>query len=528
MNENISIFDTTLRDGSQGEEISFSVEDKLAIAEKLDEFGVDYIEGGWPFSGVNAKDVEFFHRAKKLNLKHATLVAFGSTRRARHKVEEDPGLAGLVEAGTPAVCIFGKSWDFHATEVLGVSLEENLRMIQESVAFLKSKKKEVIYDAEHFFDGYRRNPSYALQTLKAAVDARADWVVLCDTNGGSLPEEVARVVAEVGAQFQGAKLGIHCHNDAELAVANTLAAVRQGVRQVQGTINGLGERCGNANLISLIPNLRMKLGFSMRRINDKSLTRLTELSRFVSTVANTGVDDHQAYVGFSAFAHKAGVHSHAVTKTPLSYEHVRPETVGNARRVLISEQAGAASVLTKAQQFGYKLEKDSPQTRQVIEKVKQLELQGYQFEGADASFQLLLRKVMGTHRRFFELESYHVTASRRGPENPLAEATIKVTVKGERRHTVAEGNGPVNALDNALRKALADFYPGLARTHLVDFKVRVLNAKEATASRVRVLMETSDGGETWCTVGVHENIIEACWEALVDSLEYKLLKDKAK
>jgi 2-isopropylmalate synthase len=521
----VQIFDTTLRDGSQGEDISFSVEDKLAIAEKLDDFGVHYIEGGFPAAG-NEKDIVFFQRARKLKFRNARLVAFGSTRRSKFKPGQDPSLKGLLEAETPTVCLFGKSWDLHATEVLGISLEENVGLIADSVAFIKRRGRELVYDAEHFFDGYKSNPSYALDTLKAAADAGADSLVLCDTNGGCTPEDITHILREVMARFPGKLIGIHAHNDGELAVANSLAAVRQGVRQVQGTINGLGERCGNANLISVIANLKFKLGLDS--IPEKSLSRLTEVSRFVANVANLVPNDHQPFVGQSAFAHKSGVHSHAVAKTPVSYEHVAPELVGNTRRILISEQAGISSVISKARQFGFELDKGSAKTKNIIGLVKKLESEGYQFEGADASFALLLRRNLASHTPSFLVEGYRVAVEEWKEAEPESVGFVKVLVKGERRLAQAVGNGPVNALDKALREALAGYYPSLAKTHLIDFKVRVLQGKDGTASKVRVLMETTDGVDTWNTVGVHPNIIQASCEAMADSFEYKLLKDAGK
>ncbi len=519
----VEIFDTTLRDGSQGEDVSFSVEDKLAIAQELDQLGVHYIEGGWP-APSRLKDLAFFQKAKKLRLKNAQLVAFGSTCRVHGKAASDPTLKSILSAETPHVCIFGKSWDLHVLKVLRTSEEENLRMIADSVAFLKKRRGLVFYDAEHFFDGYKNNPSYALKSLQAACEAGADRLVLCDTNGGCLPWEVESIVLEARKAFPSVVLGIHAHNDGELAVANSLAAVAKGARHVQGTINGLGERCGNANLVSIIPDLKFKMGLAS--IPDRNIAKLTSVARAISSISNIPLGDHQPYAGLSAFAHKAGIHVDAMVKEPRSYEHLKPEMVGNERRILASEQAGKATVLSKAKEFGLKL-KGPDAARGIIARVKDLELQGYQFEGADASFELMARRFTGQHRRFFELESYHVSMERRAEIEP-AQATVKLKVKGRSQHTVAEGNGPVNALDQALRDALINFYPSLKSTKLVDFKVRVLQSKGGTGARVRVLMETSDGKATWNTVGVHENIIEASWEALVDSVEYKLLKDKAK
>ncbi len=519
----ITIFDTTLRDGSQGEDISYSVEDKLAIAQKLDELGVDYIEGGWPAPG-NVKDLSFFKLARKRRFKNAELVAFASTRRAGTKTAQDPILRSLLEAETKVVCIFGKSWDLHVKKVLRVSHEENLHMIEDSVKFLRSRRRQVIYDAEHFFDGFKNNPSYALQTLRAAQDGGAHTLVLCDTNGGSTPSEVASIVAEVRKSFGEDILGIHAHNDGDLAVANSLAAVQAGARHVQGTINGYGERCGNANLCSVIPDLRFKLNFES--IPEEKYVRLTELSRFVSSVANMPLSDHQPFVGVSAFAHKAGIHVDAMLKESSSYEHLAPSLVGNVRRFLASEQAGKAAVIAKAAQYGLRLAGGGEQAKQIIRLVKERELEGYQYEGADASLELLMRKLLGSFKPSFELISYQVNIERRLKLEP-ANASVTIRVGGQVQSTVASGNGPVNALDAALRKGLARHYPTIGKLKLIDYKVRVLGGAAGTGSRVRVVIETSDSGaQTWSTVGVHENIIEASWEALVDSVEYRLLKKR--
>lgn len=518
----VEIFDTTLRDGSQGEDVNLSVDDKLAIAEKLDELGVHYIEGGWP-APANAKDIAFFKRAKKLRLKHARLVAFGSTRRMRGKAKTDPIIKSLLSAETRQVCIFGKSWDLHVLKVLKTTLDENLAMISDSVSFLRKRRERVFYDAEHFFDGYKNNPSYALSCLKAAFDAGADCLVLCDTNGGCLPWEVETIVADVTKAFPLGSIGVHVHNDGELAVANTLAAVSKGARHVQGTINGLGERCGNANLVSVIPALKFKMG--LQSIPDKNIVRLTEMARVISSISNIPLGDHSPYAGLSAFAHKSGVHIDAVLKESRSYEHLKPELVGNERRFLASEQAGKATIERKFKDF--KINAGTEQAKEIIALVKQREFDGYQYEGAEASLELLMRKHLGRSGRYFELESYHVSVESRGSVEP-AEATVKIVVKGERHHTVAEGNGPVNALDTALRQALSPYFKSLKNTELIDFKVRVLQSSGGSGAKVRVLMETTDGKRTWNTVGVHENIIEASWEALVDSVEYKLLKDGVK
>ena len=523
MRAKVDIFDTTLRDGSQSPDISFSVEDKLAIAEQLDSLGVDYIEGGWPAIG-NTKDQAFFKAAKRLKLKHARLVAFGATRKVNEKPENSLFIKGVLAAETRDVCIVGKASDFHVTDVLRTSLDENLRMLSDSLRFLKKRRQRVFFDAEHFFDGFRRNPSYALQCLKAAYDAGADALVLCDTNGGSLPEQVASATDEVRKAFPGAVLGIHVHNDGELAVANSLVAVDRGVRHVQGTINGYGERCGNANLVSIIPALSMKKDKAFLTIPEKNLARLTKVSRFVANIANMPLSDHQAYVGSSAFAHKAGLHTDALIKSPGSYEHMEPAKVGNQRRLLASEQAGKGAIAKKFKDFG--IHADGDKARSVIAVVKLRESLGYQYEGADASLELLMRRHLGSHKRLFSLLSYHVDVERRESLEP-SEASVKIQVGAKVEFTVAEGNGPVNALDAALRKALLPYFPSLKGVELVDYKVRVLAGKSGTAAKVRVLIESRDPqGLTWSTVGVHENIIEASWEALVDAVEHKLLKAK--
>jgi 2-isopropylmalate synthase len=532
MRNKVDIYDTTLRDGSQSPDISFSVDDKLAIAERLDWLGVDYIEGGWPALG-NAKDRMFFRLARRLKLKRARLVAFGATRKVGEKASTSPFLQGVLSAETRDVCIVGKANDFHVTAVLKTSLDENLRMLFESIQFLKKRREKVFFDAEHYFDGFRRNPAYALQCLKAAYDAGADALVLCDTNGGSLPEQIADATDEARKAFPGAVLGIHVHNDGDLAVANTLVAVDRGVRHVQGTINGYGERCGNANLISIIPALTLKKERRYETIPERSLGRLTQVARFVANVANLPLNEHQPYVGGSAFAHKAGLHSDALIKAPGSYEHLDPARVGNTRRLLASEQAGKGAIVSKFKDF--KLNARPEDARTVIAIVKQREADGYQYEGADASLELLIRRQLGRHRPAFKLLSYHVDVERRFELEP-SEASVKLKVGDKVEFTVAEGNGPVNALDAALRKALLPHFPSLRGMELVDYKVRVLagrpvaagpdSAKSSgTGAKVRVLIESRDAkGSTWSTVGVHENIIEASWEALVDAVEYRLLK----
>ena len=518
----VKIYDTTLRDGSQAEEIAFSLEDKLLITEKLDELGVHYIEGGWPSS--NPKDLRYFQEVKKLKLKGAKVVAFGSTCRKGISPEQDENIQALLASGTEVVTVFGKSWDIHPLEAMDLTLEENLSLIGDSIAYLKRHVPEVIYDAEHFFDGYKANPEYALKTVLAAEEAGADCIVLCDTNGGSLPHEIAEIVREVKEKVK-VPLGIHCHNDTESAVANTLMAVREGVTHVQGTINGYGERCGNANLCSVIPNLVLKMGVEC--IPRERLRRLREVSRFVSELANLSTSKHQPYVGDSAFAHKGGVHVSAVLKAPKTYEHIEPELVGNARRVLVSDLSGESNLLAKARDFGIELKKGTPLTRKILKTLKEMEFDGYQFEGAEGSLKLLMKKEMGLHKHFFDLLGWRVVVEKRGDrEQPLSEATIMVRVGDRVEHTAALGNGPVNALDNALRKALEKFYPELKEVKLIDYKVRVLSTKEGTAATTRVLIESSDGREVWGTVGVSENIIEASWKALVDSIDYKLLREE--
>jgi 2-isopropylmalate synthase len=449
------------------------------------------------------------------------VAAFGSTRRAKVRVEEDSNIKALVEAGTPVVCVFGKSWDLHVREALNITLEKNLELIEDSIEYLKSKGLEVIYDAEHFFDAYKGNAEYAMDTIEVAQKAGADCIVLCDTNGGSLPYETQQIIEAVQKEIS-TPLGIHAHNDADVAVANSIIAVRLGVTHVQGTINGYGERCGNANLCSVIPNLKLKLG--MECISDEQIQSLTEVSRFVSEIANLSHQNNLPYVGASAFAHKGGIHVDAVRKNPDTYEHVKPELIGNRRRILVSELSGRSSVLYKAREYGLDLKKDTPETRKILKQLKELEEQGYQFEGAEASFELLMKKALGTYRRLFELEGFNVVVRKRD-KKLIAEATVKVRVDGKERHTAAEGKGPVNALDNALRKALERFYPVLNEMSLTDYKVRVLDEREGTAAKVRVLIQSSDDTSTWGTVGVSENIIEASWIALVDSIEYKLLKE---
>ncbi|WP_058303520.1 citramalate synthase [Gorillibacterium timonense] len=512
----ISVFDTTLRDGTQGEGISLSAEDKIKIAQKLDALGVHYIEGGNP--GSNGKDMEFFKRARSLKL-NARLTAFGSTRRKDSIAEHDTSLKSIVEAGVPAASLVGKSWDFHVHTALQTSLEENLAMIGDSIRFLKRSGIEVSFDAEHFFDGFKNNRDYALSVLRTIGEAGADWVVLCDTNGGTLPGEIHQIVSEVAGL--PLNIGIHTHNDCELAVANTLSAVQAGARMVQGTINGYGERCGNANLCSIIPNLQLKLGYPC--LPEGHLKQLTAVARYISEIANVHMPINQPYVGNAAFAHKGGIHVSAILKDSKTYEHIAPESVGNKRRVLVSELAGQSNLLFKAQELGISLDPENVETQEMISRIKEMEHQGYQFEGADASLELLLRQASGEVTEVFSIESFKLLVEKIGDHSIASEAIVKVKVDGETVYTAAEGNGPVNALDNALRKALIKSYPALREMHLSDYKVRVINEKDATAAKVRVLVESSNYTHSWSTVGVSENVIEASWQALLDSIRFALL-----
>jgi 2-isopropylmalate synthase len=518
MQKSVKIFDTTLRDGTQGEGISLSVEDKIKIARKLDELGVHYIEGGWP--GSNSKDIEFFERVRHMSFRNAKITAFGSTRRKDCKAEDDINLNRLIESGVTVATIFGKSSDFQVQTAIQTTLEENLAMIFDSVRYLKSKDLEVIYDAEHFFDGYKNNPAYALQTIQKAQDAGADWIALCDTNGGSLPGEIAEIITEVQNHIT-VPIGIHAHNDCELGVANSLAAVQAGARQVQGTLNGYGERCGNANLSSVIANLQLKLNYQV--VSEEQLKSLTSVSRYISEIANMHMPVNQPYVGNAAFAHKGGIHVSAILKSASTYEHIVPELVGNKQRVLVSELAGQSNVLVKAQELNLDFNKETRKTKEVIERIKELEHQGYQFEGADASLELLLRDAFEGLEEIFTLESFKMIVEKTADKSVVAEAIVKVKVHGQTVYTAAEGNGPVNALDNALRKALLQYYPDIQNVHLSDYKVRVLDEKGATAGKVRVLMESTDFNSTWNTLGVSSNIIEASWYALVDSFRYALI-----
>jgi 2-isopropylmalate synthase len=507
-------FDTTLRDGTQGESVNFSSDDKLLILRKLDELGIDYVEGGWP--GSNMKDKDFFTRARDLQLNHARLVAFGATRFAKKKVEEDSSIQAIIEAGTPVVSIFGKSWDLHTRRALGVTEAENLQMISETVKYLKEHGKEVIYDAEHFFDGYISNRDFALRTLEAAKQAGADVLVLCDTNGGTMTGRLAAICADVRKKLPGV-LGIHTHNDAELAVANTLAAIEQGFAHVQGCMNGYGERCGNANLTSIIANLELKLDHST--IGKERLVNLTAVSRYIAELANLPLRGDQAYVGHSAFAHKGGVHVSAVIKDAATYEHINPKAVGNRQRVLLSDLSGRGSILYKLKQHGLEERLDDAARRELLDRIKQMEFQGYELEAAEGSFELLVREALNPALQLFEVMSYEVTTKSDG-----SSATVTLKTQEGVHSASATGNGPVHALDVCLRSCLAPLYPAIAEVRLTDYKVRVLDAKKGTAARVRVLVEWSDHRRSWATVGVSENVIEASWYALVDALRLELMR----
>ncbi len=521
----VEIYDTTLRDGSQAEGINFSVQDKIQIAQKLDELGVHYIEGGWP--GSNPKDAAFFQEVKKISFRKAKISAFGSTRKANTRVEEDKNICSLVEAETPVIAIFGKSWTLHVREALKTTLDENLRMIEDSVNFLVKQGREVIYDAEHFFDGFKDNPEYALKTLQVAYEAGAQILVLCDTNGGTLPFQMEEAINRMKEFFGGdnkVKWGIHAHNDSGVAVANSLIAVDLGAHQVQGTINGYGERCGNANLCTIIPNLKLKM--DIHPITDEEMRKVREVSRFVSEIANLRPNDYDPYVGKSAFTHKGGIHVSAISRYSATYEHVPPEAVGNERRVLVSEQAGRSNLVYRARELGIELDPKDPRLLDLVRRVKEAENYGYQFEAADASFELMLREALGEKVKFFDLEGFRVIVEKIGEENTAAEAVIKIKVNEEVIHTAAEGDGPVHALDNALRKALEEMYPALKKIRLSDYKVRVLDEKEGTGARIRVLIQSTDGKNSWGTVGVSTDIIEASWQALVDSIKYGLWQKK--
>lgn len=523
MSKSIQIFDTTLRDGTQGEKVSFSAEDKFRIAKRLDEFGIDYIEGGWP--GSNPKDMAFFDKAKEHTFAHAKIVAFGSTCRAGNKPEEDPNLKALIDAETPAVSLFGKTWLLHVKEALNITPEENLELISGSISCLKSHGKEVIYDAEHFFDGYKDSAEYALKTLRAAESAGADVIVLCDTNGGTMPHEVTEIVQKVRKEIE-APIGIHSHNDCELGVANAVAAVEAGAVHVQGTINGYGERCGNANLCSVIPNLQLKLGYSC--IPEDQMKHLATVSKYVSELANLTPDNKQPYVGKSAFAHKGGVHVSAVMKNEQTYEHIKPDLVGNSRRVLLSDLSGKSNISYKSEELGFDFDKTSKEGSEIVNELKRLENEGYQFEAAEASFELLVKQKTNKAPDFFRLEGFRVIMERNSNGESRSEATIKVRVNDQVELSAAEGNGPVNALDAALRRALCEFYPEISDVHLQDYKVRVLNEKDGTGAKVRVLIDSAEDGTSWGTVGVSENIIDASWKALSEGIIYFLMNKNSK
>jgi 2-isopropylmalate synthase len=519
MTNQLEIYDTTLRDGSQQEGISLTVNDKLRIARLLDDLGVAYIEGGWP--GALPKDDEFFRRARtEIPFRHATLTAFGSTRRPRGNVESDSQLKALLDAETEVICIVGKAWDYHVREALRTDLDEGIRMVAESVEFLRSHDRRVFFDAEHFFDGYAGDPEFSMAVLRAAHEAGAERLVLCDTNGGTLPQVVTDTIARVRADIPGAEVGVHFHNDAGTAVASSLASVGAGARQIQGCVNGYGERTGNADLCAIIPDLVIKMGIPV--VDEAQLEQLSPISHHVAEVVNITLDPHRPYVGASAFTHKAGLHTSALARRPDAYEHTRPEMVGNHTRMVVSEQAGRASILNKAAELG--LDMDDDLARQVLERVKELEHEGYHFEAADGSFELLVRRVTGWEQTFFDLESFRVFIERRANEDVAAEATVKVTVDGDRVVTTGEGVGPVHALDQALRSALRTAYPEVADLRLTDYRVRVLDSADGTGAKVRVLLETSDHEDSWGTIGVHENVIEASWEALADGLVIGLLR----
>ncbi|MBO5733600.1 MAG: citramalate synthase [Clostridia bacterium] len=521
--EKIFVYDTTLRDGTQGEGVAFSLDDKLKIIKMLDDLGINYIEAGTPAS--NPKDRELFERISELELKHAKIVAFGSTHRFGTDVKDDAGVAALLGAKTPVVAIFGKSWDLHVNEVLHASLEENISVIRNTIAYLKSHDKEVIFDAEHFFDGFKNNKEYAMKVLLAAKEAGADTLCLCDTNGATLPDKIAEITKEVVESIPDITIAIHCHNDVGVAVGNTLMAVFSGARQVQGTINGFGERCGNANLCTIIPNLQLKRGYCVVPVED--LKKLKSVSRRIYELANIVPDERKPYVGNMAFTHKAGMHIDAVLKNPVTFEHIKPETVGNERRLLMSEMSGRAMIYEIIKKINPDISKDSEIITELLQDVKKLENEGYQFEGAEGSFELMIMKKLGYYKPQFELEQFKVI-SIAPTTTKTASAMIKISVDGNYEITAAEGDGPVNALDKALRKALYRFYPELKASRLIDFKVRVLDGMAGTAALTRVLIETTDGKSNWNTVGVSEDIIEASWQGLVDSIEYYLLDKKIK
>ncbi len=523
MTKNITIYDTTLRDGSQTEGISFTVNDKIKITEKLDELGVHYIEGGWP--GSNPKDKDYFAHYKGKKLKNAIITAFGSTRRADTKPEDDHNLNELINSEAATICIFGKTWDLHVKDVIKCSLDENVNMIADSVQFLKAHKKEVFYDAEHFFDGYKNNPKYALKTVLAAQEAGADCIIFCDTNGGTLPSEIKQIIEEIKDNFT-TEIGIHCHDDLDSGVANSIAAIEAGCTHVQGTFNGLGERCGNANLTTIIGILSAKM--KQKSIPDKNIKKLMDTAYFISEVSNFAIPNNAGFIGHSAFTHKGGVHIDAMLKNPKAYEHVAPEQFGNRRHFVTSEIAGKMPLVLKAEQLNIKLDKKSPEAKQIMEELQKKEHDGYQFESADASFELFMKRSLKKYEPFFKLEGFKTASERRNDGRVFAEATVRLSVEGEEQYSAKDGDGPVDALDKALRSALTKFYPSLSHMHLVDYKVRVLDSKDGAGAKVRVLIESQDEHGSWMTCGVHENLIEASWEALTDSIEYKLLKDHKK
>lgn len=523
--DRIYLYDSTLRDGAQARGVDFTVADKQAIARELDKIGIDYIEGGWP--GANPNDDAFF--AEPPVLKAAKLSAFGMTRRSGRSADNDPALTALLESGAKSICLVGKSWDKQIKSTLGVSLPENLKMISDSIKHVAKNRREVLYDAEHFFDGYKSNPEFAIDCLNAAFDAGARWVVLCDTNGGSLPFEIEEIAAEAAKHIPGKNLGIHCHNDTDNAVANSLAAVRAGVRQVQGTINGIGERCGNANLISIIPNLMLKMGF-MTGVSEEKLANLSHLSHLLDERLNRASNQHAPYVGSAAFAHKGGLHVSAMVKDSTSYEHIKPELVGNKRTILVSDKAGKSNILDRLTQFGIKVKSDDEQISELVHEVKHREKQGYAYEGAEASFELLVRRMLGTVPEYFAVESFRVIGERRqnarGKNENICEATVKIIIEGKETINAAEGNGPVNALDGALRKSLIAHFPILKDLVLTDYKVRILTPQDGTKAITRVMIESRDSkGNIWNTIGVSANVIDASFNALHDSVTYMLMKD---
>ncbi|MFW5432077.1 MAG: citramalate synthase [Methylophilaceae bacterium] len=523
--QKVIVYDSTLRDGAQAQGVSFTVEDKLKIVQKLDDLGVGYIEAGNP--GSNPKDLAFFERVASLKLKHAKIIAFGSTRKIGIKASEDRNLQSLLSANTDSVAIFGKSWDYQVIDILRTTLDENLAMISDTIAYLKQQGKEVVFDAEHFYDGYKDNAEYAMQTLQAAADAGADVLCLCDTNGGTFPDDVYKltqvVVTHFGQQKINPQIGIHCHNDCEMGVANSIAAVQAGATQVQGTINGIGERCGNANLCSIIPNVQLKLGLDC--IPSSQMNELTKVARFVNDVANMLFNEKAPYVGNDAFSHKGGMHIDAVSKNPISYEHIEPNQVGNMRHILVSEVAGRSALLAKIQEIDPTLTKESEETKHVLEHLKTLEHEGYQFESAVHSFDVRVRKLLGKHETYFTLEKYSIAVEGPSQVDINSKATVAFLIKGNVVKADGEGDGPVNALDKAMRNALRETYPAIKKIKLTDYKVRVLDSNEATAAKVRVIIETSDQNSSWTTVGVSTDITEASYLALQDAIEYKLMRD---